>query len=89
MSLTGRRYHKLPHSVRPEPVEGRKLQPMIERAKHSSAPLRINGGGTRQSHCNDVLLLFSVTCKELFKKLYKSWQTNIIVYDQLSGRQND
>ncbi|WP_206680800.1 hypothetical protein, partial [Endozoicomonas acroporae] len=38
------------HSVRPEPVEGRRLLPMIDRAKHPSTPLRMNGDGTRQSH---------------------------------------
>ena len=28
--VTGWRYHKPPHSVRPEPVEGRNLRPMID-----------------------------------------------------------
>ena len=58
MSLTGCHYHKPLHSVRPEPVEGRKLRPMIDRAKHPSnvhpergrRTLRMDGDGTRQSH---------------------------------------
>ncbi len=47
MSLTGCRYHKPLHCVRPDPVEGRKLRPMIDRAKHPSTPLRMNGDGVR------------------------------------------
>ncbi len=58
MSLPGCCYHMPLHSVRPEPVEGRKLRPMIDRAKHPSSvhpepsrrALRMNGEGTRQSH---------------------------------------
>ena len=62
MSLTGRRYHRPPHFVRPEPVEGRKLGPVSDRPG-TLRPCVLSGveghSGwfTRQSHCNGELVL--------------------------------